>query len=429
MSKRAWIAAMVLFLVVLGLGGCTAVAPAAQTTGAGAAPAAGEIVTIEFWDNQQSQSGLSDFQKAAVKEFEAANPNIKVNVTTIPYPAYREKLLTAVQGGNPPDISTVDQIWNSEFAKLGAIVPLDDYIAKSATVKKDAFFPGAWDSAVWDGKVMGVPFNVDVWQFSFLNKDLLKAAGVAPEDLTTWEGLKEAGAKLTDKAKGQYGIGLFGHKGEDTVVVMDSFIYSNGGSVLKDDGTCALDQPEAVAALQYLVDISPYAPEGIANAASENMRELFLNGSLALEWWPALEQPTLKKSNIPWDFVVGTAPEGKTPVGTYGGWNLVMYDKSTKKDAVWKFIEFVTAKENNGKFVDLIPANKEAADTFLKENREGPDKIMAHLQNARPRPLSPVYNQVSAVQQDLAGAIFTGTPVKDAVAEACTKINALVSQK
>ena len=158
------------------------------------------------------------------------------------------------------------------------------------------------------------------------------------------------------------------------------------------------------------------------------MRELFLNGSLAMEWWPALEQPTLKNSDIPWDFVVGTAPEGKTPVGTYGGWNLVVYDKSQKKDAVWKFIEFVTAKENNGKFVDLIPANVEAADAFLKANRERPELILEHLQNARPRPLSPVYNQVSAVQQDLAGAIFTGTPVEEAVAAACAKINELVAQ-
>jgi ABC-type glycerol-3-phosphate transport system substrate-binding protein len=336
--------------------------------------------------------------------------------------------LTAVQGGNPPDVSTVDQIWNSEFATLGAIVPLDDYVAQSATVKQDAFFPGAWDSAVWDGQVWGIPFNVDVWQFSFYNQDLLEAAGVAPEELTTWEGLEAAGAKLTDAASGKYAIGLVGHKGEDTVVIMDSFIYSNGGSVLNEDGTCALDQPEASEALQYLVDIAQYAPEGIANASTEDMRQLFLNGSLAVEWWPALEQPTLKDSSIPWSFVAGTAPEGKTPVGTYGGWNLVVYKNSTHKEAVWKFIEFVTAKENNGKFVDLIPANVEAADAFLKENREGPDQIIAHLQNARPRPLSPVYNQVSAIQQDLAGAIFTGTPVADAVADACGKINALVAQ-
>ena len=397
-------------------------APAAAT----AAPASGETVTLEFWDNQQAESGLSEFQQAAVKEFEAANPNIKIHVTTVPYPEYRDKLLIAVQGGTPPDVSTVDQIWNSEYAVSKAIMPLDDYVAKSATVKKDAFFPGAWASAVWQNQVFGIPFNVDVWQFTYYNQDLLTAAGVQPTDLTTWEGLKAAAAKLTDKSKGQYAVGLVGHRGEDSVVIMDSFIYSNGGSVLKDDGTCGLDQPEAIAALQYLVDLQPYAPEGTANAATEDMRKLFLNKSLATEWWPALEQPSLKKSDLKWGFVNGTAPTGKTAVGTYGGWNLVIYENSKHKDEAWKFIEFVTAKENNGKFVDLIPANVEAAQAFLQANRQDPDKILAHLNAARPRPLSPVYNQVSAVQQDLAQAIFGGTPVKDAVTKACADINKLV---
>ena len=213
--------------------------------------------------------------------------------------------------------------------------------------------------------------------------------------------------------------------GEDTIVVMNSFIYSNGGSVLNADGSCALGEPEAIEALEYLVDIQQYAPEGILNASSGDMRELFLNGALATEWWPALEQPTLQDSDLDWGFVNGTAPEGKTPVGTYGGWNLVMYKDSPHKEAVWKFIEFMTDPAVNGRVVDLIPANMEAADAFLKENREGPDEIFEHLNNARPRPLSPNYLQVSTIEQEMLQAIFSGTPVQDAVAAACSEIDGL----
>lgn len=381
-----------------------------------------EVVTLEFWDNQQTESGLSQYQQAAVDEFEAAHPNIKVNVTTIPYPEYRDKLLVAVQGGTPPDVSTVDQIWNSEYATVGAIIPLDEQ-AKEAGITAEQFFQGAWDSANFNGNLWGIPFNVDVWQFTFYNQDLLDAAGVAPEELTTWEGLKEAADKLTGDDK--YGVGLVGHKGEDTVVIMDSFIYSNGGSVLNDDGTCALDQPEAVEALQYLVDLQPYTPEGTANAAAENMHQLFLNGSLATEWWPALIQSSLQTSDINWGFVNGTAPEGKTAVGTYGGWNLVVYEGSQHQEEAWEFVKFMVQPDINQKVVDLIPANIEAATEFLNANREGAEDILTHLNNARPRPLSPVYNEVSAVQQELAQAIFSGTPVADAVASACEDINKL----
>ncbi len=403
-----------LWIIALLVGGLLAVVPAASSQ---------ETVVLEFWDNQQVEGGLSQYQQAAVDEFEATHPNIQVNVTTVPYPEYRDRLLIAVQGGTPPDVSTVDQIWQSEYAVAGAVIPLDDLIADSESIQQENFFPGAWESATWEGQVWGIPFNVDVWQFTFYNNALLEAAEVAPEELTTWEGLRAAAEKLTDPANGVYGVGLVGHLGEDTVVIMDSFIYSNGGSVLNDDGACALDQPEAIEALQYLVDLQPYTPEGTANAAAENMHQLFLNGSLATEWWPALIQTSLNDSDLDWGFVNGTAPEGETPVGTYGGWNLVIYEGSEHQAEAWEFIQFITSPEVNGKVVDLIPANIEAAEAFLEENRSDPEAILEHLNNARPRPLSPVYNQVSAVQQELAQAIFTGTPVEEAVATACEEIN------
>jgi ABC-type glycerol-3-phosphate transport system substrate-binding protein len=177
-----------------------------------------------------------------------------------------------------------------------------------------------------------------------------------------------------------------------------------------------------------MVSLLPYAPEGVANSITEDMRELFLNESLATEWWPALEQPTLLGSELDWGFVNGTAPEGMTPVGTYGGWNLVVYESSQHKDEAWEFIQFLTSPEINAKVVDLIPANVEAATAFLNETRRGPELILEHLDNALPRPLSPEYLSVSLIQQELAQAIFTGTPVEDAVATACEQINALAEE-
>lgn len=397
---------------------------AAALAGAAFPAFAADTITLKFWDNQQTESGLSQYQQEAVKRFEKENPDIKIEVTTIPYPEYQQRLLTAVQGGNAPDVSTLDQIWIGAFAEAGAIVPLDDQ-AKAAGLTQDKFFKGAWDSANYDGKLWGIPFNVDVWSFSYVNNALLKEAGVDPASMVTFEGLKDAAKKLTDTSKGRYGIGLFGHKGEDTVVVMDSFIFSNGGKVLGDDGKCALTSKESVEALAYLQSLVPYAPQGILNASSGDMRELFLNGSLALEFWPALEQPTLQKSKLDWDFVVGHAPDGKTPIGTYGGWNLAVYKSSQHQEAAWKFIQFLTREDVNGAVVDLIPANVKAADAFLKANRKGADRIMAHLNNAAPRPLSAHYLEVSDIEVALAQDIYSGNDPKASAEKACAAIDAL----
>ena len=88
----------------------------------GGACARAEDITLKFWDNQQTESGLSQYQKEAVQRFEKENPGIHVEVTTVPYPEYQQRLLTAVQGGNAPDVSTLDQIWIAAFAKAGAII-------------------------------------------------------------------------------------------------------------------------------------------------------------------------------------------------------------------------------------------------------------------------------------------------------------------
>jgi ABC-type glycerol-3-phosphate transport system substrate-binding protein len=366
--------------------------------------ALGQGTTLRFWDNQQTESGLSQYQAEAVKRFEAANPGIKVEVTTIPYPEYQQRLLTAVKGNNAPDVSTVDQIWNSAFAEAGAIDKLDDR-AKAAGIKSDEF--------------------VDVWFFSYYNKKLLQEAGVDPASMTTWKGLKEAAEKLTNPAKGRFGAGFFAHKGEDTICVVDSFIYSNGGEIIDDKGKCALDQPAAIKALEYLKSLQAYAPKGVLNAASEDMRQLFLNGSLAMEFWPALEQPSLQKSAIDWDFTAGFAPEGKKPVGTYGGWNLVLYSQSKNKDAAWKFIRFLTRPDVNGSVVDLLPANVAAAKEFLTKNRKNPDVILQYLSTAKPRPLSPRYLEVSEIENTLVQDVLSGMEIKAAAKKACAAIDQL----
>ena len=69
-------------------------------------------------------------------------------------------------------------------------------------------------------------------------------------------------SKLT-KGPDQFGVGLLGHKGEDTIVTILSFIMSNGGSVLSDDGKQAtVNQAPSVEALAFYQGLMKFAPEG-----------------------------------------------------------------------------------------------------------------------------------------------------------------------
>ncbi len=85
----------------------------------------------------------------------------------------------------------------------------------------------------------------------------------------------------------------------------------------------------------------------------------------------------------------------------------------------------MTREDVNGAVVDLIPANIAAARTFLEANRKHPDVILDHLNNAKPRPLSPNYLEVSEIQQDMVQKFLSGTAVPEAAAAACEAIDKL----
>ncbi len=385
-------------------------------------------VKIEYWVEQESPK-VEQYVKGALASFEKANPGITVNLVVTPYAQYRDKLLVSIEGGTAPDVFLVDQIWNSEFAAADSIAPLDSYISKAGINPKD-FYPGAWASTVWNGKTWGVPSDLDVWSFTYYNKDMFKAAGLNAENppILDMDDFVKTCEKLTKPASGQWALALPGGKSEGTIVVIDKFIYSNGGSITSDDGrTCTLNSPQVVQALKYYKALEKYAPIGVAAAVREDNLEQFKNKKVAMFWFPQLGQDSMGDVSFDWGVTYSPAPKGKKPIGTLGGWTMVISKSSPNKDAAFKLVASMTSAKVNQGVTSLVPANIAASKEMLK-NKKKPDVMLAHLLNAKPRPISPIYPQVSEVQQNMVQSIFTGTSVEDAVAKAAQDIQALLDE-
>lgn len=383
-----------------------------------------DVITIEIWDFQQSDLNILEAQQAAIDAFEAQNPGIRVNVTVFPYQEYRDRLLVAVQAGTPPDMATLDQIWMAEFAASGSIIPLDDYIEASG-VNPDDFFPGAWSSNVWNNQTWGIPLNNDVWEQMYYNRDLFEAAGLDPDNPPrTWDELLEACRMLTNPPD-QYGIGLIG-TGEPVVVTINSFIFTNGGLVLSEDGSeAAINSPEAVEAIRYYRQLEQEcAPPGTANRTESEAVGLFTAGQVAIGFFGSWQQDTLRNTDINWDVAMMPVPnEGDTFHGTLGGWNMVIFANSAHPDETWAYIEYLTGKEPQKTVNSLIPARLDAGREFIDERREGADIIFDTVNNGFPRPLSAVYPAVSQAQQDMMARIWQGVDVQEAADFAAEEIN------
>ena len=61
-------------------------------------------ITIEVWHTFAAESKEEETFTNAVRDFEAANPNITVEITLVPFGNADQLFMTAAQGGEAPDL-------------------------------------------------------------------------------------------------------------------------------------------------------------------------------------------------------------------------------------------------------------------------------------------------------------------------------------
>lgn len=400
--KKRIVAVMICAALLTGmLGGC-----GQSTADKSEEEAEKELV---FWTLQQSSKDIEAAQNEVVKEFEEEN-NCKVEITAFPYTELRDKLITALSGGQGPDVVMMDQIWVGQYAESGFVENLGDFIGDADEIKEENYFPGAWDSCGYLGNMYGIPFDVGVWGMLYYNKDMFKAAGLDPEKAPeTWDELLDYGKKLTTDT--QYGIATWIGTGDAVQCMVDAFTFSGGGQIVSDDHEEVLLNSEiGVKALDFWNECSKISPPGVAGRGEDDAFKLFASGQCAMAYYGEWGQDTLASMAPDMDYGVALLPipEGGTSIGTLGGFNLGINVNSENKELAWKFIEYNTREDVNERIVDLTPANRNAADKFLKENRKYPDEILQQLENASFRPTLPNYTEMAEVQRLATQSVILG---------------------
>lgn len=356
MDKKLWhkssLTALVLALVltiIVGVFGQTKVAQAAQTT-----------ITYGIWDSRQ-EPGL----RKLADEFEAANPDIKVDIQVAGWGEYWTMLEAAATGGSLPDVFWMH---SNEIYKYGAndqLLALDDLI-KEAGIDMSKFPKGLVDIYNVEGKQYGIPKDFDTIALWY-NKKLFDEAGVKyPDANWTWDDLKEAAKKLTNKEKEQYGIATFLTNQEGYY----NFVFSNGGQIIKDGKKSGYADPKTIEGLEYFFSfahegLSPVlSKDGDAKAYLENGKAaMALFGSWQLNGF--LDNDYLRENS---DVAPLPKKDGKS-VSVYNGLANVISANTPNKEAAWKFVQFLSSPETQKKASELgiaISAYEGSADAWVK---------------------------------------------------------------
>lgn len=136
----------------------------------GTAIAQDEEVTLDLWMFLDG----TGFLPSVVEAFEAAHPNIKVQITDVPEGEYVTKVDTAFLAGQPPDLAFPYVI---RWIRAGLVAPIDETL-EAAGVNIEDYNAGAVSrNCTLDGQVYCLGTFTAGYNL-FYNKDLFDAAGI-----------------------------------------------------------------------------------------------------------------------------------------------------------------------------------------------------------------------------------------------------------
>lgn len=332
---------------------------------------------------------------------------------------YFEQISDELQaGGGDVDVIAGDVIWLAQFADDGYAADLSERLPSE---EREKFMAGPMDAMTYEGKVYGVPWYMDAGML-YYRKDLLEQSGFSGPP-TTWDELKAMALKTKQDTGTRYGFVFQGANYEGGVVDGLEYIWTHGGDVLDpDDPTnVVVDSPEAAAGLETerSMIVEGVAPAAVADFTETESGDAFLQGDAVFcRNWPYLYALSSdpEYSNVDPE-QIGIAPlpvadAGDRSFSGLGGWQFMINSSSEEEDAAYEFIEFATSAEQQrilAMEAAFLPTRKE-----LYEDQELLDQVAVMalgkeaLENARPRPLSPHYPDMSLRMAEQFNKSLTG---------------------
>ena len=309
------------------------------------------IATVNNGQMIQMQKLTDDFTKA--------NPDIKLNWVTLEENVLRQKVTTdiATKGGQF-DVLTIGTYEVPIWAKKGWLIPLDK-LSADADYDVDDLLPAIRAGLSYDGKLYAAPFYGESSMVMY-RTDLMEKAGLKMPEKPTWEFIRQAADKMTDKAAGVYGICLRGKPGwGENMAFLTATANSFGARWFDEKWNPQFNTPEWKATLDYYVALlkADGPPGASANGFNENLA-LFNDGKCGM-WIDATVAASFvtgKDSKVADKVGFALAPDNG--LGKRGNWlwawSLAVPAGTAKADAAEKFISWATSKH----YLDLVAAKE-----------------------------------------------------------------------
>ncbi len=331
-------------------------------------------ITITWWINPwriappgfpSDQAPTSeDYPKWVSEEFMRLNPGVKVEYVVVGNAEYSQKMAAAIATRTQPDFFK-GPVWDSRWVRAGLLEMIDPYLTAED-------WEDFYDAILEEGKI-GDHYYIWPWNFGtngmgtsmLLYTPHFEEAGIdwrkIVEEGWTMEEFVEICKKLTFDSTGDGVVDRFALSfgAKDTHNLLN-FIYAFGGELTNGDETVVtFNTPEAVAGLQFLIDlvnVHRVAPRGVEAMGIYDVIGNFHAHNTSIGFGGPYEigriDRYLKEGRISEEFFPVVAPfphvEGREAVAYTTGSGFIIFRQpdQAKRDMVFEFIRFLTNQEN-----------------------------------------------------------------------------------
>lgn len=320
---------------------------------------------IRAWTSSSSPVE-NEFKEGQVAAFEAANPDIDVELLVSP--DYGTVIQTAFTSGDYPEVFTVGQFDFPTLRDSGVIASGEGKIEA-----QDDIYPGLLAAFSYEDTPYCVPKDFSTLGLLY-NKDLFDAGGVEyPTSDWTWDDLYNAAKTLTSGDV----VGMSVAPDRNRWM---AFFYGNGGALFDADGKAVFNSPEAVASLDFYAS---FVADGLGNtpanldsgwngeAFGKGVAAMTIEGNWAIgyleEGFPDLNWGVAEIPIAPATNTHGTLTFTEC-------WAVAGNAEGAKADAAWKLVNFFTGKDGATAVAEagfgVLPARASVGDLWLKTRGE-----------------------------------------------------------
>ncbi|MDT2800900.1 ABC transporter substrate-binding protein [Vagococcus lutrae] len=310
---------------------------------------------------------FNDQFKDVAKQYEELNPGVKINISTVGGgDDYGAALKTKFASGEEPDIFNIGgpedlKTWEKSLADVS-----DTEAAKQA-------LEGTTDGATKDGKVLGLPYNMEGYGLLY-NKKVFKEAGIEVDDIKTQADLRKFAEKL-DKDKEKLGLeAVFALPAKETWVTglhaSNTFIAPEfDNDVNKTYEAKEIEFKYNKEFKEYIDVMQEYSVQPTTSLDySKQMEELFSNGKVAMtqqgNWvYGTIEEidPEFAEENVGiLPIPVDGVSENKIPVGVPNYWAVNKNSDEKDQKEAKAFLDWLYTSDEGKKAVleefKFIPA-------------------------------------------------------------------------